>query len=276
MSDSVSCVSGLRTTVIALLCVVSMSACTRAATNGSTSTTDATATQDTNTQDTATQGTAPGAPTTTEPLMPPPTGETRVECDAKAISTSYGEKVKVETCTATWAVGDTDRDTWNCPDEGCRDTRLYQLRDGKWTDTAICLRELPLTRWRSSCYIPNVGLATIDRIPPRDVACILWPANSLPRFAPETGCPLDEQTVLSSLREKCDGYFESFSLPLVKCNRGDLVRRAQVKLRALGYVRNVDIYFGTEMALGVHRFQKDNSLTPTGILDDDTWERLAP
>lgn len=246
------------------MCLASVTACAAATSDPPTSTV------------TTTTAVASTVATTTEPLMPPPSGETRVECDATAISASYGERVKVETCTSTWAMGDTDRDTWNCPKEGCRDTRLYQLRDGKWTNTAICLRELPLTKWRSSCYIPNVGLATIDRIPPRDVACILWPVNSLPRYATETGCPLDDRVVLASLQEKCDGYFESFSLPLVKCNQGDLVRRAQVRLRALGYVRNVDIYFGTEMALGVHRFQKDNSLTPTGILDDDTWERLAP
>lgn len=246
------------------MCLASVTACAAATSDPSTTTA------------TTTIAVASTVATTTEPLMPPPSGETRVECDTKAISASYGEKVKVETCTATWAMGDTDRDTWNCPEAGCRDTRLYHLQGGTWTNTAICLRELPLTRWRSSCYIPNVGLATIDRIPPQDVACILWPANSLPRYAAETECPLDEQVVLASLQEKCDGYFESFSLPLVKCNSGDLVRRAQVKLRALGYVRNVDIYFGTEMALGVHRFQKDNSLTPTGILDDDTWERLAP
>lgn len=221
---------------------------------------------------------ASGAPssTTAAPLINPPSGETLIECDPKAISASFGEKVLVERCTQTWAVGDTDRDSWRCPDEGCRDTRLYRFADGRWTNTAICLRELPLTRWSSSCFIPDVGLATIDRIPPQDVACALWATNSLPRWVNETGCALDEMTVLASLEEKCEGYFEAFALPLVKCNRGELVQKAMVKLRDIGYVRNVDEYFGTEMALGIHRFQKDNALAATGILDDDTWERLDP
>lgn len=246
---------------IAVVCLIALTSCTSSA--------------DQSTDSTADSSTAPTS-TTTTPLVNPPSGETLIECDAKAISASYGEKVKPERCTQTWAMGDTDRDTWNCPDEGCRDTRLFRLTEGRWTNTAICLRELPLTRWSSSCFIPDVGLATIDRIPPRDVACVLWPTNNLPRWVNETGCPLDEMTVLASLEEKCEGYFEAFALPLVKCNRGELVQKAMVKLRDIGYVRNVDEYFGTEMALGIHRFQKDNALAATGILDDDTWQRLDP
>lgn len=217
------------------------------------------------------------ATTTTTPIqLVPASGEKEVACDAKAISASYGEKVKVEKCTETWAVGDTDRDSWNCEDEGCRQTRLYRFANNKWSDTAICLRELPLTRYASSCFVPNVGLATIDLIPPQDVACILWPTNSQPKYVKETQCVFDESEVLKSFDTKCEGFFEKTTLPLEKCHQGALVQQALVKLQQLKYVRNVDIYFGPEMARAVFEFQTDNNLLRTGILDDETWKALNP
>jgi peptidoglycan hydrolase-like protein with peptidoglycan-binding domain len=173
-------------------------------------------------------------------------------------------------------MGDTDRDSWNCEDTGCRDTRLYRFTNNKWTDTAICLRELPLTRFASSCFVPNVGLATIDLIPPQDVACILWPTNSHPKFVKETQCVLNENEVLKSFDTKCEGFFEKTTLPLEKCHQGALVQQALTKLQQLKYVRNVDIYFGPEMARAVFEFQTDNNLARTGILDDDTWNLLNP
>jgi hypothetical protein len=226
----------------------------------------------------STQTTSNIAPTTTTtPLqLVPATGETEVPCDAQAISQSYGEKVNVEKCTTTWAVGDTDRDSWQCGDQGCRQTRLYRFTNNKWTDTATCLRELPLTRFASSCFVPNVGLATIDLIPPQDVACILWPTNSLPKFVKETQCDVNENEVLKSFHTRCEGFFEKTTLPLEKCHQGALVQQALTKLQQLKYVRNVDIYFGPEMAHAVFEFQTDNNLARTGILDDETWNLLNP
>lgn len=220
------------------------------------------------------------APTTSsiaaQELLVSPSGEKEIPCDTQAISRSYGEKVKAEKCTATWAVGDTDRDSWNCEEEGCRQTRLYRFANNKWVDTAICLRELPLTRYASSCFVPNVGLATIDLIPPQDVACILWPTNSQPKYVKETKCVFDESEVLKSFDTKCEGFFEKTTLPLEKCHQGALVQQALVKLQQLKYVRNVDIYFGPEMARAVFEFQTDNNLMRTGILDDETWNLLNP
>jgi hypothetical protein len=226
----------------------------------------------------STQTTSNIAPTTTTtPLqLVPATGETEVPCDAKTISQSYGEKVNVEKCTETWAMGDTDRDSWNCEDAGCRETRLYRFTNNKWADTAICQRELPLTRYASSCFVPNVGLATIDLIPPQDVACILWPTNSHPKYVKETQCAFDESKVLKSFDTKCEGFYEKTTLPLEKCHQGALVQQALTKLQQLKYVRNVDIYFGPEMARAVFEFQTDNNLARTGILDDDTWNLLNP
>lgn len=217
-----------------------------------------------------------GTATTIASLLVPPSGETEVPCDAKTISQSYGEKVKTEKCTQTWAIGDTDRDSWNCPDEGCRETRVFRLKNNKWINTAICLRELPLARFASSCFVPNVGLATIDLIPPQDVACILWPINTMAKFVKETQCLLDENKVLASFEPRCKGFFEKTTLPLEKCNQGALVQQALTKLQQLGYVRNVDIYFGPEMARAVFKFQTDNNLLRTGIVDDETWSILAP
>jgi len=214
--------------------------------------------------------------TTTLHQLVPSTGETEIPCDAQAISQSYGEKVKVEKCTTTWAVGDTDRDSWNCETDGCRQTRLYRLINNTWTDTAICLRELPLTRFASSCFVPNVGLATIDLIPPQDVACIIWSANSLPKYVKETQCEVNENEVLKSFEAKCPKFFEKTTLPLEKCHQGALVQQALTKLQQLKYVRNVDIYFGPEMARAVFEFQTDNNLARTGILDDETWNLLNP
>ena len=47
------------------------------------------------------------APTTTvAEIFNPASGEQAVTCDSNAVGASYGEKVKLEFCTATWAMGD--------------------------------------------------------------------------------------------------------------------------------------------------------------------------
>jgi hypothetical protein len=71
--------------------------------------------------------------TTTLHQLIPSKVEAEIPCDARAISQSYGET------------------------DACRQTRLCRLIDHTWTDTAICLRELLLTRFASGCFVPNVG-----------------------------------------------------------------------------------------------------------------------
>ena len=52
------------------------------------------------------------AATTTVPtFLNPASGEKEITCDNKAIGASFGEKLRLEKCTATWAFGDTDVDT---------------------------------------------------------------------------------------------------------------------------------------------------------------------
>jgi hypothetical protein len=213
---------------------------------------------------------------TTPSFLNAASGEKEIPCDNKAIGAIYGEKLRLEKCTATWAFGDTDRDKWNCPDEGCPQTRLFQLVDTKWVNTATCQRSLPLTRFFMSCYVPDVGAATLKEIPPSDVACIIWPANKALKYAAETGCEADLSSINASLSEKCTGYFSAIELPVEKCDQGLAVQLMQSRLRKAGYNTSVDGYYGPAMALSVYKFQKDKGLLKSGIIDEATWKALEP
>ena len=219
------------------------------------------------------------APTTTTTIVEkfnPASGEKVIPCDNKAIGTNYGEKLKLEYCTATWAMGDTDNDTWNCPKAGCAQTRLYHLVDNKWSTTAICHRNQPLTRYAISCYIPNAGGATLAEIPPRDVACGIWVTNRDLKFVEETGCTASKADIDASLRDECTGYFTAVSLPLEKCDQGPAVSKAQKYLRDAGYSISVDGYYGPAMAVVVYTFQGEKSLPQMGIINEATWKALTP
>ena len=217
------------------------------------------------------------APTSTAPqITNPPSGEKLGECNAKAMSASFGEKIKPEACTATWAFGDTDRDSWNCPDEGCDQTRIWKLVDTKWTTTAICYRNQPLTRYARSCYIPNVGPATLAEIPPSDVACAIWPTNRSLKWIEETGCEPRKADIDAALSGKCDGYFEASALPVERCDQGRAVTEMQKRLKAAGFDTQVDGYFGEKMARAVYDFQAKNSLLKSGVIDRATWRALEP
>ncbi len=219
----------------------------------------------------------PVAATTTVPtFLNPASGEKEIACDNKAIGANFGEKLRLEKCTTTWAFGDTDRDRWNCPDDGCQQTRLFQLQGTKWVNTATCQRSLPLTRFFMSCYIPNIGAATLKELPPSDVACIIWPANKSLKYVAETGCDADLASITASLNEKCTGYFAASELPLEKCDQGLAVKLMQSRLRKAGYNTSVDGYFGPAMALAVFKFQKDNALLRSSAIDAATWKALEP
>lgn len=214
--------------------------------------------------------------TTVAPLMNPPSGEKLVACDAKTIATNYGEKLRLERCTPTWAFGDTDRDSWNCPDEGCAQTRLFHLENNEWVNTATCRRTLPLTRYATSCYIPNIGAASLAQLPPSDVACLLWPANTLLKYTSETGCTPSKADIAAQMNGKCTGYFAAVEFPVEKCDSGTAVRLMQERLKKAGYNTNVDGYFGPNMAQAVYDFQGKNKLPQTGMIDQATWTALEP
>ena len=221
--------------------------------------------------------TLPLATTTTAPtFLNPASGEKEIACDNKTIGAAYGEKLRLDKCTATWAFGDTDRDRWNCPEEGCPQTRLFHFDGAKWVNTTTCQRSHPLTRFYMSCYIPNVGAATLKELPPSDVACIIWPANKSLKYVAETGCEPDLASITASLNEKCTGYFAASELPVEKCDQGQAVQLMQTRLRKAGYSTSVDGYYGPAMALAVYKFQKDKGLLKSGMIDQTTWKALEP
>ncbi len=214
--------------------------------------------------------------TTVAPLLNPASGEPSVPCDSKAIGSSYGEKLRLEKCTATWAFGDTDRDSWNCPDAGCAQTRLFHLQDNKWVNTATCQRNLPLTSYAMSCYLPNVGAATLAQIPPSDVACLIWPANTLLKYTSETGCTPSKADITAEMNGACTGYFAAVEFPVEKCDSGTAVRVMQDRLKRAGFSTNVDGYFGPSMAKAVYDFQGKVKLPQTGMIDKATWVAIEP
>ena len=197
-------------------------------------------------------------------------------CDSKAVSALYGEKVKLEKCTSNWAFGDTDRDSWNCPDTGCTHTRLFHLENNTWVNTASCQRTLPLTRYAMSCYIPNVGAATLAQLPPSDVACLIWPANTLLKYTAETGCTPSKADIIAQMNGACTGYYDAVEFPIEKCDQGRAVRLMQERLKKAGYNTNVDGYFGPSMAKAVYDFQGTAKLQQTGMIDQATWLALEP
>lgn len=216
------------------------------------------------------------ATTTSAPLLNPASGEMAITCDSKAVSALYGEKVKLEKCTATWAFGDTDRDSWNCPDTGCAHTRLFHLENNTWVNTASCQRTLPLTRYAMSCYIPNVGAATLAQLPPSDVACLIWPANTLLKYTTETGCAPSKADIIAQMNGACTGYYDAVEFPIEKCDQGRAIRLMQERLKKAGYNTNVDGYFGPSMAKAVYDFQGTAKLQQTGTIDQATWLALEP
>lgn len=210
------------------------------------------------------------------PIFNPPSGEQKIDCDSQAIGNIYGEKVRLEACTPTWAVGDTDRDSWNCPPEGCLQTRLFHLENNVWTTTAMCDRRYPLTRFASSCYVPNIGLATLDLIPPRDVACLIWAPNTELRFISETACTPSKESIEAELKTPCTRYFVPQELPMQKCTYGEAVRRVQQALKSLGYKTSVDGYFGPVLATQVFQYQGSINVLQTSLVDQATWQALFP
>lgn len=248
-----------------LVMVLALAACGSA--SGATPTTPSTS---------ATSTVAPVTTTTVAEKFNPPSGEKAVTCDKSAMSASYGEKLRPEACTATWAMGDTDRDSWNCPKTGCEQTRLYHRVGDTWTSTVICARDQPLTRYALICYVPNAGPATLKEIPPRDVACIIWPANRVLRYVAETGCEPSQADIAASLAGKCEGYTKAVTLPIEKCDSGRAVTVMQERLKAAGLNSSVDGFFGSMMAKNVYTFQKSRNIVATGVIDSATWLALEP
>lgn len=210
--------------------------------------------------------TVPALSTADEPL---------VECDVKAFRAAFNTKMVMGACTTTWAVGNTDSDTWNCPDAGCRQVNVYRL-SGTWKKTAVCDTTQPLTYWKGSCYHEDMSPVQESDIPPPPIQCKLWPANTQVTYLQDTGCEITEDIVKSMMSGKCDHWTQSPNLPLVKCDSGAGVRAAQTALRRAGFPNSVDGFFGPGTAKAVFDYQSKNGITPTSMIDIDTWKSLFP
>jgi peptidoglycan hydrolase-like protein with peptidoglycan-binding domain len=127
-----------------------------------------------------------------------------------------------------------------------------------------------------SCYIPNVGAATLVEIPPSDVACLIWPANTLLKYTSETGCTPSKADITAQMNGACTGYFAAVEFPVEKCDSGTAVRVMQDRLKRAGFSTNVDGYFGPSMAKAVYDFQGKVKLPQTGMIDKATWVAIEP
>lgn len=213
--------------------------------------------------------------TTTEPQLDT-VDEPLVDCDNAAFKAALGEKMRMSLCTASWAAGNSDRDTWNCPDTGCRQVRLYRLENGTWRSTATCDTAYPLTYWKSSCYRPDLNSVTVADIPSPAIQCRIWPTNQQLRYVSETGCTPSKSVVFEATHGKCERWNENYRLPLEKCDSGHVIRLVQRRLVALGYDVDVDGYFGPGGVAALMEFQKKSAVLVTGLVDMDTWKALFP
>lgn len=216
---------------------------------------------------------AGGAPTT----VAQPTGadEPLVKCDNAEFRKALRTKMVMDRCTTTWAVGNSDRDTWNCPKSGCRQVNLYHL-SGTWAKTAVCDSTQPLTYWKGSCYHEDMTPVLATDIPPPSVQCKIWRANTDLNHIETTGCPVTKEVIADLTSGKCTGWVPNAVLPLVKCDSGNAVKAAQRALRKAGMTTDIDGYFGPGTARAVYEWQKKNGITPTGMIDLASWKALFP
>ena len=231
------------------------------------------------TEDTASAATeAPSTTTqvaTTVAAEPTGADEELVTCDTAAFRAAFNTKMVMDKCTATWAVGNTDRDTWNCPDAGCRQVNLYHL-SGTWTKTAVCDTTQPLTYWKGSCYHEDMTPVLATDIPPASIQCRIWRANTSVNHIGITGCALTKDVIAELTTGKCTGWTQNAVLPLVKCDTGQGVKAAQRALRKAGMSTDIDGFFGPGTARAVHDWQKKNGITATGVIDLASWKALFP
>ena len=230
----------------------------------------------------STDTTAPAAapattvsPVTTVDAQPTGADEPVVPCDAQAFRTAFGTKMRMNLCTTTWATGNTDKDTWNCPDAGCRQVSLYHLTD-KWTKTAICDTQVPLTYWKGSCFKDDMTPVAATDIPPASIQCKVWAANASFTFIDETGCDINDDVINAAVTGACEHWSNNPILPLVKCDSGDGVTAAQKALRKAGFGSQTDGFMGPDTVKSVVAYQKAKKLKVSAMIDLTTWQSLFP
>lgn len=260
----------MKRALLALACVSTLAACS---TSASTSDTDSTAVDTTvvDTIDVSTTTTVAITTTTVSTIE-----EKVVECDEDAIGVDMKTKVKMERCTENFGIGNTDKNTWNCPDDGCREASLFKRVNGKWSTNTMCRKDQPMVTPMRLCYrTDKAAVATDDDVFPPRIACALWDANSALRFVSFTGCEPSATAIKESLTKKCQGeWVQNEYLPFETCDSGTMVKRAQKVMKAAGLTTELDGFYGSDNAKQIAAFQEKNGLRKTGMLDIDTWRKL--
>lgn len=205
--------------------------------------------------------------TADEPVIP---------CDVKAFRAAFNTKMVMDACTTTWAVGNTDRDTWNCSKDGCSQVDLYHLVDNAWRSTATCHVDQPLTYWKGSCYKADMSPVTAADIPSPAIQCKIWPMNRNLHYISETGCEPTAADIKAMVAAPCTRWSDNPSLPLEKCDSGYAVKVLQKRLSSAGHSVRPDGYFGGETVAAVMAEQKKAGLQQTGLVDLPTWKALFP
>ena len=257
-----------RSVVLVAFLAVSLPACT----NGTAS---VAGTATTNTTAAAVDTSVPGTSTTAPAAEPTGADEQLVPCDNQVFRAAFGTKMSMGLCTATWATGNTDKDTWNCPDAGCRQVNLFHKTD-TWVKTVVCDTTVPLTYWKGSCFKPDMSAVTAADIPPASIQCRIWPANASFTFIAETGCDINEDVIAAATSGECTHWSNNPILPLVKCDSGDGVTAAQKALKKAGFGSQTDGFMGPATVKSVVAYQKAKNLKVSAMVDLPTWQSLFP
>ena len=259
----------MKRALLVIACVSTLAACSTSSSTSTPTVVDSTAV--TETVDASTTTTM--AITTTTMLT---IEEKVVECDEDTIGADMKTKVKMERCTENFGIGNTDKNTWNCPDDGCREASLFKRVNGKWSTNTMCRKDQPMVKPMRLCYrTDKAAVATDDDVFPPKIACALWDANSALRFVSFTGCEPSAAAIKESLTKKCQGeWVQNEYLPFETCDSGNMVKRAQKVMKAAGLTTELDGFYGSDNAKQIAAFQEKNGLRKTGMLDIDTWRKL--
>ena len=260
----------MKRALLAFACVVSLTACSTSTSDSATTSVDSTVVTDS--VDTSTTSTIAQTTTTLSSV-----DEKVIECDEDVIGADMKTKVKMERCTENFGIGNTDKNTWNCPDDGCREAALFKRVNGKWGTNTMCRKDQPMVTPMRLCYrTDKAAVATEDDVFPPKIACALWDANSALRFVSITGCEPSAEAIKESLTKKCQGeWVRNEYLPFETCDSGPMVKHAQKAMQAAGLTTELDGFYGSDNAKQIAGFQEKNGLRKTGMLDIDTWKKLV-
>lgn len=151
----------MKRALLAIACVSTLAACSTSSSTSTTSVVDSAAVTDT--VDMSTTTTVAITTATVSAIE-----EKIVECDEDVIGADMKTKVKMERCTDNFGIGNIDKNTWNCPDNGCREASLFKRANGKWSTNTMCRKDQPMVTPMRLCYrTDKAAVATEDDVFPR-------------------------------------------------------------------------------------------------------------